>query len=296
MSAMHLLLFLPLSLWSTEAFNFDCYHHHRAYLTLYGRSKTIMAAITQPEPQMEWIKGMRGLQQPKKFSLTKFGGVRGVVADEHINDNDIVLIVPEDLVIQTANNRPPTPNADFVSQKIWEGSKWDQRVCYKLLWEKYVLGDNSPLASWLNQLPCAYDTTFHWKDQELEELQYDSLRTRVEDQRRIWKSAFDTWREECKFLIPPQSSTTWGKQVSQITFDKFVWGLETVNSRAFSGSYEGSSAADRRKLFFLTGALTLAYPLLGFGTPEEAIQGAIAVGLSIFVRDFFFSRYLYKFR
>jgi hypothetical protein len=65
-----------------------------------------------------------------------------------------------------------------------------------------------------------------------------------------------------------------------------------VNSRAFSGSYEGSSAASRRSVLILTGILTLAYPFLGFGSYEEAVQGAVAVGLSFFLRDYFFSKYV----
>ena len=245
---------------------------------------------TQPEPAFEWVASLKGLELTKKISLAKFDGIRGVVADQMISSNDIVLTVPEELAIQTANNRPPTPFPDFVSQKLWENSKWDQRICYKILWENDILGTDSTKYSWLQQLPQAYDTTFYWNDNELDELQYPSIVKKIEKQKSEWKEVFKRWENDCKFLVSPQKGTTWGKKVQSLTYERFVWGLETVNSRAFSGSYEGSSAADRRNLLFFTGILTIAYPNLGFGTYEEAIQGAIAVGLSIFLKDYFFSK------
>ena len=245
---------------------------------------------SQPEPISDWIGSLKGLEQTKRFSLSKFDGIRGVIADEAIMKNDIILKVPEDLAIQTTNNRPPTPFPDFVSQPLWEDSKWDQRICYKLLWENDIIGTDSKMYLWLEQLPQNYDTTFYWSDNELTELQYSSIVGKVVKQRNEWKKVFEKWQNDCKLLIPPQKDTTWGKRIQKLTFERFVWGLETVNSRAFSGSYEGSSAADRRGILFLTGILTIAYPTLGFGTYEEAIQGAIAVGLSIFLKDYFFSK------
>jgi len=94
--------------------------------------------VSQPEPLTDWVKSLRGLEQTRQFSLAKFEGIRGVVADEPIGTNDIVLTVPEDLAIQTANNRPPTFNADFVSQNVWGGSKWDQRIGYKVAVTLYL--------------------------------------------------------------------------------------------------------------------------------------------------------------
>ena len=72
---------------------------------------------------------------------------------------------------------------------------------------------------------------------------------------------------------------------SNITYKDVLWALETVNSRAFSGTYEGSSADQRQQLLFFTGALTLVWPLAGLGTWEQSLSAAIAVALSIFMRD-----------
>jgi hypothetical protein len=54
-------------------------------------------------------------------------------------ENDLILTVPEDIAIETTNNRPPTPFKNFISQDLWEMCKWDQRICFKLLWEYDVL-------------------------------------------------------------------------------------------------------------------------------------------------------------
>lgn len=69
-----------------------------------------------------------------------------------------------------------------------------------------------------------------------------------------------------------------------------VFALECVNSRAFSGVYEGSTAGERRSLFFFVGVLTLLWPVLGLGSTDQALSAAITAGFSIVARDFFFSR------
>ena len=152
------------------------------------------SSLTQPEPTSQWVASLKGLEQIKMFSLSKFDGIRGVMADESLAANDIILKVPEDLAIQTANNRPPTPFPDFVSQKLWEGSKWDQRICYKLLWEYEILGADSTKHMWLKQLPKAYDTTFYWNDEELSELQYSSIVEKIKKQRSDWREVFENLR------------------------------------------------------------------------------------------------------
>ena len=259
-------------------------------LRLASRTSTIQrASYTLFSSNMDWIAQLSGISY-KKLAVENVDGVRGVVALEDIGESDIIVTVPEDQVLETANNRPPTPFKDFVSQNLWESSKWDQRIAYKLLWESDVLGKDSPKYPWLQQLPKAYSTTYYWTSEELAQLQYRSLINKVDLQRKEWKALFDLWQSQCQFLVPPQKATTWGSRVESINLSRFIWALETVNSRAFSGAYEGSSAAERRSLLLFTGALTLAWPVLGFGTPEQAIQGAVAVGLSIFLKDYFFSK------
>ena len=148
------------------------------------------------------------------------------------------------MVLETTNNRPPTPFSDFVSQSLWEKSMWDQRIAYKLMWEKFILGNKSKKYEWLNKLPSSFGTPFHWGVSDLANLQYPALETKVKLQKDSWKELYEVWHRD----------TSSGK--NEIDFSRFVWSLEAVNSRAFSGVYEGSNSSDRRSILLFTGLLT----------------------------------------
>ena len=49
---------------------------------------------------------------------------------------------------------------------------------------------------------------------------------------------------------------------AEASFDRFVWSMENVRSRAFEGPYEGSSYETRQKLFVAAGALSLGIPIV----------------------------------
>lgn len=206
--------------------------------------------------------------------------IRGVQAIQEIKENDIIITVPANIALETANNRPPTPFPTFISQEIWGKSMWDQRLAFKLLHEININSKKSnELKYWIDRLPQEYSTTYYWDDKSLNELQYPALVSKVKAQRQQWTQLY----QACK-----TSST----EFSVITMKSFVAALECVNSRAFSGTYEGSSASERQALFFFTGMLTLLWPILHLGSPEQAISAAISVGVSIVVRDFFLSKVL----
>ena len=214
--------------------------------------------------------GLRGV------AATKYVGVR---KGEDLSASTPLVTIPANLAIEVTNARPPTPFPKFVAQSFWEGCLWDQRLAFSLLYEALVLREESEKSSWISQLPSSYTTPYSWNHKELEELQYDSLINRVERQRKDWASFFDNWNAS--------AWNTKGTEFlnSNITYKDVLWALETVNSRAFSGTYEGSSADQRQQLLFFTGALTLVWPLAGLGTWEQSLSAAIAVALSIFMRD-----------
>lgn len=215
-------------------------------------------------------------------------GLRGVVAtkcvgkkeDEELSASAPLVTIPASLAIEVTNARPPTPFPKFMSQSFWENCLWDQRLAAMLLFEKKVLGRDSERLQWIQQLPSSYSTPYAWNDKLLDdELQYASLAQRVRRQRKDWREFFAKWQTAAK------DST--GDQFLQsgLKLDDVVWALQTVNSRAFSGAYEGSSADQRQQLLLFTGALTLIWPLAGLGTWEQSLSAAVAVALSIFLRD-----------
>jgi hypothetical protein len=215
-------------------------------------------------------------------------GLRGVVANEDVGmkvDEDLstsapLVSIPANLALEVTNTRPPTPFPKFVPQKLWEGSLWDQRLAMLLLYERHVKGSSSDKHMWIQQLPDSYSTPYEWSDKLLDvELQYPSLAQRVRRQRKDWNEFFTRWEAAAR-----ESEGT-DFFASSIKMKDVVWALQTVNSRAFSGVYEGSSPEQRQQLLLFTGILTLVWPLAGLGTWEQSLSTAIAVALSIFLRD-----------
>lgn len=207
--------------------------------------------------------------------------IRGMRAVNSIGEGSIpVVVVPHRYALEVTNDRPPTPFPGFVSQQLWEQSLWYSRLAFKLLHELKVLRNNSIKLVWLDQLPKSFSTPFHWSDEEIDDLQYRSLKDKIAVQRKEWRELYQRW----------MSDDEGGQGPKDISLSEFIWALECVNSRAFSGVYEGSSAKQRGLLLMFTGALSLAWPLLHLGTFEQSLSAALVVGLSIVARDVIFSR------
>ena len=206
--------------------------------------------------------------------------LRGVIATENIVKDDIIILVPAKLTLEVNNNRPPTPFPDFVPQLLWELSMWDQRLAFKLLHASFI-EVNSDKQSWIEALPTTFSTPFHWNDNDINKLQYPTLQEKIFEQRIDWKKLYERWIQ--------MSSSDIEQKVS---FNNFVWALESVNSRAFSGEYEGSTSQERKSLLIFTGLLTVLWPILHLGTIDQALNAAVAVGISTIIRDAFFSKIL----
>ena len=217
-----------------------------------------------------------------KIKVGTIDGLRGIIAVEPTNEKDIIVTVNANAALEVTNNRPPTPFPDLCSQSLWEESLWDQRLAFKLLYELRQ-GSESTKKAWLEQLPTKFSTPLHWNPLTFTLTQYPSLENKVKGQKEEWMIFYNKWKES---LLKNANSIKY----SSITYDDFSYALEVINSRAFSGAFEGSDAGQRQALFLFTGLLTLLWPILGFGTTEQSISAAIAVGLSIIIRDVFFSR------
>ena len=74
-----------------------------------------------------------------------------------------------------------------------------------------------------------------------------------------------------------KTSTSW-------TYEDFLWGCDVAKSRAFSGTYGGS--AFNPFPYALTLVLIVLYVGLGFGTIEQASNGAGLVFSASILRDF----------
>ena len=228
--------------------------------------KPLYAAPVLSMPKIEGV-AVQGAE------LANIDGLRGVLATKNIAANNPIVEVDGDLVLQVTNNREGSPFPSFCSQSVWNTLKWDERLAMKLLHLKFSSkSEDRALQGWVSDLPQRFSTPFDWNENELKELQYEALYTKVQSQR-------DKWRASYALCFPSSSSA------SAVSFEEFCWALQCVNSRAFSGPYEGSNASERRRLLAFTGFLTAVWPLLHLGTYEQSLSAAFIVTASIFIRD-----------
>jgi len=129
------------------------------------------------------------------------------------------------------------------------------------------------MGAWMRTLPRKYDTPIHWPESSLDELQYRPAVDAVHIQKRTWKREYD--------VLASSSPDLFGSRVSH---SDFVWGCETARSRAFSGAYSGR--AFDPVPYATASALVAAYVGLGFGSWEQAANGAAMVVCGSILRDF----------
>lgn len=208
--------------------------------------------------------------------IGNIGGLRGVIATDNFAPDNAIVTIPGSSVIETINNRPPSPFPDFCPQDLWTGSMWDDRLAYMLLYEKFVLGQSSSKIQWIQELPSSFSTPFYWEEEELSQLQYHELKNKIIEQRNEWQSSYSKWQRSASSNI-----------VKTILFEEYIWALQCVNSRAFSGAFEGSTFQERKSLLFLTSLLAVVSPLLGLTSTEQAFSATLVVVASIVLRDLF---------
>lgn len=132
----------------------------------------------------------------------------------------------------------------------------------------------------------SFSTPQHWSATDIAELQYSSLVEKVRIQKVEWREFYERWQQSSNPspLIP--SSTT----SSSVSFNSFVWALECVNSRAFSGVYEGSEYAERKRILIFAAGLSVLLPTLQLSSWDQSTSTLVVVAASLFVRDFIFAR------
>lgn len=176
-------------------------------------------------------------------------GVRGIAARRDLKPNAVVMTVPRAAALEVPldrNGSSPLPAA-FVSPEFWALADEHTRLALVLLWEKR-LGDASPRAGLLADLPAGHDPPWRWDPKSLALLHYSPLAYAALQQRAQWRQA-----------LADLHSTTPG---TNITSAPFYWALETVKSRAFvaGGAGPGITAFTFRAvsvfaLFFLSRVL-----------------------------------------
>jgi hypothetical protein len=147
-----------------------------------------------------------------------------------------------------------------------------------LLYER-TRGATSPVSGYITQLPLTIDTPIRWSSTELAELQYPALQDAVATQQEQWR------RHHADFLAAagPDAPTDW---------DSFLWALENVRSRSFSGPYAGAPLGERAVAAALVVAAGGAYVAIQHVPIVQALNGLIAAGIFNIMYDLLLSQKL----
>ena len=213
-----------------------------------------------------------------RLAPAEFGGLRGLAAQGEVRPNDVVATVPARLCLVTTTRRRkcPFPSSRVAPEEMtaqaWSALPWWARLAAMLLHEKRA-GPGSDLAPFVRALPAQYDTLLHWDAVDLAELQNPGLEEAVDSQRAKIRGAFERLRA---------LGGLGGEEEAE-----FVWAVDSVRSRTFSGPYEGTDWEERAQQVGLLGALCALYLAAGAGPPSQALNGAFSVLCFIFLKDIF---------
>jgi hypothetical protein len=201
----------------------------------------------------------------------------GIVAKKDLPSNSLVLTVPSDvtLSIESPGDGPDDSSVlSIANRKDLEKLPWFAQFAvylFKLDTISSVKNNKVDMKAWLNSLPRKFDTPIHWSSLEQQELQYEFLIDNVSRQKEQWKDFY----KDIKNGNPGLAEMSW---------DDFLWGCECARSRAFSGAYTGSAFNPFSYAFTLL--LVLVYVGGGFGTLEQAANGAGLVFCAQVLKDF----------
>eukprot|EP00887_Chlorella_sp_A99_P007953 scaffold12.g7953.t1 len=187
-----------------------------------------------------------GIQSPK-LAQAYFGELRGAVALADAPPEEPLVAVPRAAaLVVTPRAACPLPAFDAVA---WKELPWATQMAALLLAER-AAGRASRLWGYVQQLPSSIDTPVRWSEAELAELQYPPLQAAVAAQQQQWRD------------LHARLAHAWGGSGAP-AWDDFLWAMENVRSRSFSGPWTGSSLRDKA---------ALAAALLGGGGAYAAWQ------------------------
>ena len=207
-----------------------------------------------------------------KVQQGMIGDIRGMVALDDVNDGEMFVVLPRSasLVVDPLEK---CPCSDFVEPEYYKKCPWFVKMAVLLLSERQK-GSSSRVSGYIKQLPDSIDTPVRWEDKELEQLQSASLKASVMKQKKEWKGLYDDFKSHSK-----------GLGGAKETYDDFLWALENVRSRSFSGPYAGSPLKERVTLAGLLAVAGLGYAAVAHIPLESVLNAGISVACFNLVYD-----------
>jgi hypothetical protein len=237
----------------------------------YSKTMTPHATRTAVNPStahatdryLSWAS-QAGITSPK-VTQAFFGPIRGARALDDIQPGEIFITVPRPAALVVApKERCPCP-PDFIDTDYYKKAPWFIQMAVQLLYNR-SLGSQSPVCGFIEQLPTSIDAPVRWTLEDLDQLQYPELATRVIKQQQDWTRHYQDLQKA--LLEQGSSNLSWEED--------FLWAVENVCSRAFSGPYTGSSLTDKVKTAGVVAAAGTALVFIQHIPLEQALNGAIA--------------------
>ena len=208
----------------------------------------------------EWAK-QSGVSW-KKLDLVTFPSFsRGFRANGSIKKGEALLSVPKKSVLQvnTLDVRSSLLPS-LISSETWKKMPWYARLALVLLSKKD--SESEYWQQWIEMLPSTFDHPLHWSEQELGELQSLRLSRAVHSQRKLYRKLFNYLNENNQNAI-----------AKRLNYTSFVWAIDCVRSRSFSGPLEPAPFKKRLRLGLFIGANVVIWPLLRLLDWNNAING-----------------------
>lgn len=201
-------------------------------------------------------------------------GNRGMIALSPLKRGDQLISVKSSITLQVSSlDAKKTPFPSKLSQRTWARLPWYGRLAILLLDAKQQ--DDSALQPWLSRLPSFFDTPFHWSDKELLELQNPRMVEAIHEQKKQYRKLFDE--------ISGNTDNPIGRKLE---YADFVWAIECIRSRAFSGPLEAAPFKERLRLLAFILSNTLAWPSLHVLPWENALNGMFCASPVVFRKYF----------
>lgn len=191
------------------------------------------------------------------LDISRFSdGLRGLRALTTVLKNEPLISVPSDAALQVSSlDGTKSPFPEKVPAELWQRLSWYARLALMLHDKK----SDPAWRGWIALLPKSFDTPIQWCESDLAELQSPRMRKRVHTQRKSYRAMYDSL-EKCAIT-------------DSLSYDDFVWAINCVRSRAFSGPLETAPFKERVRLSAFIVINTLVWPALNVLGWRQALDG-----------------------
>ena len=214
-------------------------------------------------PYQAWAKAAGIVFDKVTQAVFPPSDIRGMMALDTIVPGEFFVTLPRQAAL-VVDPLEKCPIPEFVDPKYYKSCVWYVKMGLLMLAERQR-GAESRVRGYIDQLPESIDTPVRWSASELDELQSETLKAAVERQQVEWKRLYDELQRDG------------GVPTSRVAYDDFVWALENVRSRSFSGPYAGTPIKDRLVMGGLLAAVGLGYAFVAKIPTESVLNAAISV-------------------